>query len=190
MELEWSRSPQELTLAFVLEIFCCKTVPAFEVALDFGVRCAGDDERLRSILHEFSLALGIAYQLQDDAEDYGQTLIPHRESADVYVASPSGEDGGQMHASAPLRPSAVLAILCEQNRSAGLIKRLSKEKNYRAFLERSEYQPLLQKAIDKVKTLSEKYRQQAIDSLSALDHAEMKRLLFRVVEQILNSRSE
>jgi geranylgeranyl pyrophosphate synthase len=189
MELEWSRSPRELTLAFVLEIFRCKTVPAFEVALEFGVRCAGDDKRLRSILHEFSFALGIAYQLQDDTEDYRQTLAPRREHADLYVDS-SAVDDGKTLAPAALRPSAVLAILCEQNRHAGFIKRLSKEKDYKAFLGRSEYRPLLQKAVDRVKSLSEEYHQQAIDSLSAVDNAEIKRLLFRVAERILNNQSE
>jgi geranylgeranyl pyrophosphate synthase len=187
MELEWSRSPRELTLAFVLEIFRCKTVPAFEVALDFGVRCAGDDERLRSILHEFSLALGIAYQLQDDTEDYEQTFA-HGSLPDGNAGT---EDYGQAAATpAALRPSAVLAVLCEHNRDVGFIELLSKEEDCRAFLGRSEYKPLLQKAVDRVKALSEKYHQQAIDLLSALDNAEMKRLLFRVTERILNNRSE
>ena len=36
MELEWSVSPRPLTLDWVLEIFCNKTVPAFEVS--FGIR--------------------------------------------------------------------------------------------------------------------------------------------------------
>jgi geranylgeranyl pyrophosphate synthase len=190
MELEWSRSPRELTLAFVIDIFRCKTVPAFEVALDFGVRCAGNDEQLRSILHEFSFALGIAYQLQDDTEDYRQTLAPHRENTDLYAKSPAEDDDEQTSAPAVLRPSAVLAILCEQNRDAGFIKRLSKEKDYKAFLGRNEYIPLLQGAVDKAKRLSEEYRQQAIDSLSTLDNAEMKRILFRVTERILNNQSE
>jgi geranylgeranyl pyrophosphate synthase len=189
MELEWSRSPRKLTLAFVLEIFRCKTVPAFEVALDFGVRCAGDDERLRSILHEFSLALGIAYQLQDDTEDYEQTLAPRRGNTDLHDGL-SGGDYGQTVTPVVLRPSAVLAVLCEQNRDIGFIELLSKEKDFRAFLGKNEYKPLLQKAVDRVKALSEKYHQQAIDSLSALDNAEMKRLLFRVTERILNNQNE
>jgi geranylgeranyl pyrophosphate synthase len=189
MELEWSRSPRELTLAFVLEIFRCKTVPAFEVALDFGVRCAGDNERLRSILHKFSLALGIAYQLQDDTEDYEQTATPVMLHPSKERSSASVSEHRSVTPVA-LRPSAVLAVLCEHNRDAGFIERLSKEEDYRAFLGRSEYKPLLQKAIDRVKALSEEYHQQAIDSLNALDNAEMKRLLFRVTERILNNRSE
>ena len=46
---------------------------------------------LRRIFHQYSRALGIAYQLLDDIEDFKD---------DRPVA---------------LRPSAVLAVLCEQN---------------------------------------------------------------------------
>ena len=54
MELEWSVSPRPLTLDWVLEIFCNKTVPAFEVSLVLGLICAGDDEVLRRIFHQYS----------------------------------------------------------------------------------------------------------------------------------------
>ncbi|KAA6336038.1 Farnesyl diphosphate synthase [termite gut metagenome] len=162
LELQWSRSPQELTLAFVLEIFCNKTVPAFEVALDFGVLCAGDDKRLRSILHDYSHALGIAYQLQDDVEDFEQEKAP-----------------------LALRPSAVLAVLCEQNKHARYIHRLSAESDIKAFLLNSEHKPRLLQAIQRIRDLAESYHQQAIASLNALNNTEMKRLLFRVTERIL-----
>jgi geranylgeranyl pyrophosphate synthase len=171
MELAWSRSPQELTLAFVLEIFRRKTVPAFEVALDFGACCAGAGERLRGILHHFSTALGIAYQLQDDAEDY----------------SPASASAP---APAVLRPSAVLAVLCEQNRNVGFIELLSKAKDFRAVLGDGDCKPLLRKAVDRVKALSGEYHRQAVEALGALDNAEMKRLLFRIAGQILNNRNE
>ncbi|MDR2859120.1 MAG: polyprenyl synthetase family protein [Mediterranea sp.] len=161
MELEWSRSPRELTLAYVLNIFRNKTVPAFEVAFDFGVLCADDDKRLRSVLHDYSHALGIAYQLQDDAEDFDN---------DAPLA---------------LRPSAVLALLCEQNKEAGYIRKLCAESDIKAFLLNKENKPALQKTIHKVKSLAEEYRQQAIASLKALDNMEMKKLLFRVTERIL-----
>jgi geranylgeranyl pyrophosphate synthase len=165
LELQWSRSPQELSLAFVLEIFCNKTVPAFEVALDFGVLCAGDDKRLRSILHDYSHALGIAYQLQDDIEDFEQEEAP-----------------------LALRPSAVLAVLCEQNIHAGYIHRLSAESDIKAFLMNGEHKPRLMKAIQRVSDLAESYHQQAIASLNALNNTEMKRLLFRVTGRILKPK--
>lgn len=164
LELQWSRSPQELTLSFVLDIFCNKTVPAFEVALDFGALCAGDDKQLRRILHDYSHALGIAYQLQDDIEDFEQ-----------------------QETSLALRPSAVLAVLCEQNKQVGYIRLLSEESNIKTFLMNSEHKSRLQQAIQQVRDLAESYHQQAIASLNALDNSEMKRLLFRVTERILKT---
>jgi geranylgeranyl pyrophosphate synthase len=166
MELQWSRSPRELTLDYVWEIFCNKTVPAFEVALDFGVLCAGGDASLRPVLHDYSRALGIAYQLQDDLEDFEQ---------ETPVA---------------LRPSAVLAVLCEQNREAGYIRKLCRESDIKAFLTDSENKPRLQKAVQRVRDLAEDYRQQAIASLNRLDNMEMKRLLFRVTERILKRSAQ
>lgn len=71
MELDWSASRRELPMDYVLDIFCNKTVPAFDVSLIMGVICAGGDEKLKNILHNYSRALGIAYQLQDDLEDAG-----------------------------------------------------------------------------------------------------------------------
>ncbi len=68
-ELEWRRRPREVDTEFVLDIFRGKTVPAFDVALDIGAICAGAGDELRRTLHDYSEALGIAYQLGDDIED-------------------------------------------------------------------------------------------------------------------------
>ena len=165
MELEWSRSPVELALEDVLEIFSNKTVPAFRVALDFGLICAGvTDKTMENILHTYSQALGIAYQLQDDADDFAH---------DAPIA---------------LRPSATLAVLCEQNSARGFIRRLREVSDIKAFLTNTENKPLLRKAIESVTALAETYRRQAIASLSELHHVEMKRLLFRLTEQILKQK--
>jgi geranylgeranyl pyrophosphate synthase len=160
MELQWSRSPEELTLDYVLEIFSNKTVPAFEVALDFGLICAGiTDKAIRNMLHTYSRALGIAYQLQDDIEDFA--------SDEPLV----------------LRPSAILAVLSEQNKANGYIRRLQEAEDIKAIL--MEDRPLFQKAVERVTVLAGEYRRQAIASLSTLHNMEMKRLLFRLTERIL-----
>ena len=163
MELQWERSPEELTMYYVLEIFRNKTVPAFEVALDLGVlcHCHEDNRQLNQLLHYFSSAMGIAYQLQDDLEDF------------------CSEEPLK------LRPSSVLAALCEQNKECRYIEVLSKERDIKSFLNSKEQKPLLQKALEKVKQMAEGYRNQAIDALDALDNVEVKRLLFRVTERVL-----
>lgn len=58
----------------LLDIFRLKTAPAFEVSLVLGLLCAGGSPHLRGVLHEYSEALGIAYQLKDDLEDTSATV--------------------------------------------------------------------------------------------------------------------
>lgn len=67
-ELAWQRG-QDITIDEVLQIFRQKTVPAFEVALSLGILCAGGDKLTARVLHNYSEALGIAYQLEDDLDD-------------------------------------------------------------------------------------------------------------------------
>ncbi len=69
-ELFWDKRP--LTMDYVMNIFRFKTVPAFEVSLMLGLSCTGDFAHLRSMLKDYSEALGIAYQLKDDLEDFVQ----------------------------------------------------------------------------------------------------------------------
>lgn len=82
-ELGWSACSKALRLEFVLDVFRNKTVPAFEVALVLGLICADcGGSALRGVLKEYSEALGIAYQLNDDLSDYQEdNLIAHRPSA-------------------------------------------------------------------------------------------------------------
>lgn len=157
-ELAWCRSPQELTLAFVLDIFEKKTVPAFEVALIFGAICAGANEPLRTTLHEYARALGIAYQLQDDLADF------------------------ENDAPLLLRPSAVLAALCEHSRD--YVGRLRPDDDMKPFL-RQEREALAH-ALATVGALAGEYHRRAIAALDGLRNAEIKQLLFRVTERILH----
>lgn len=67
-ELAWQPG-QAVTFDEVLQIFRQKTVPAFEVALSLGLLAAGGDQHTARVLHSYSEALGIAYQLKDDLAD-------------------------------------------------------------------------------------------------------------------------
>ena len=69
-ELIWARDPKALSPEQVIEIFAQKTAPAFDVALQIGAICAGGDDKLARVLHDFSRALGIAYQIHDDIDDH------------------------------------------------------------------------------------------------------------------------
>ncbi len=67
-ELTWQPG-QDITIEEVLQIFRQKTVPAFEVALLLGLLSAGGSKHTTTVLHNYSEALGIAYQLKDDLAD-------------------------------------------------------------------------------------------------------------------------
>lgn len=161
MELAWSRDPQPLTLEFVLDIFRNKTVPAFDVSLIMGVICAENNKPLQETLHHYSEAMGIAYQLLDDIEDF-ETEEP--------VA---------------LRPSAVLATLCEQVTDQAFISRLLQTTELKVFLNLPENKLYLDNALQQVKQMAKQYHQNALNALHNLTNIELKRLLFRVTKRIL-----
>ena len=161
MELDWSKLPRPFTLDFVMDIFCKKTVPAFEVSLLLGLICAGDNAELRQVFHTYSKALGIAYQLKDDIEDFDN---------DAPIA---------------IRPSAVLALVCELHPDAEFLKQLFASKNLKEFFNEPTNHSILQEALEKAKLLAADYHQQALAALYNVKHVELKRLLFRVTERII-----
>lgn len=81
-ELEWSANPRPIDMEYVTFISRNKTVPAFEVSLLLGLSCTGNFVHLRPIIQQYSEALGIAYQLKDDLDDFhDDTEIAKRPSA-------------------------------------------------------------------------------------------------------------
>lgn len=129
--------PAELSLQDVIDIFRYKTVPAFQVALELGLICAGGGKSpLRNVLKDYSEALGIAYQLNDDIDDdYDDTTVANR-------------------------PSAIYAYRKEHP-----------EKTH-------------EEVIDDLRSLSERYHQDALNILGKVQSLELKRLLFQTTEKI------
>lgn len=161
MELEWSRHPQTLSMDFVLDIFCHKTVPAFEVSLLMGATCSGNDEKLQKTLSRYAKALGIAYQLRDDVEDF--------------------DDDSPLS----IRPSAILAKVCELNPKEAFVDALLHADDLKAFLNQYNHKELLNTALTQVQAMVEDYRKQALDVIDEISNIELKRLLFRVTKKIL-----
>jgi geranylgeranyl diphosphate synthase, type II len=161
MELEWCNNPRPLNLDEVLEIFCYKTVPAFEVALLMGALCVNDDEQLQKKLSEYAKALGIAYQLKDDVEDFDTN-------------SPLST-----------RPSAVLAALFELKPEDDFVNALLQAHDLKSFLAEKNNADLFTSAISWVKNMVEEYHKQALSVIQDINNMELKRLLFRVTQSIL-----
>ena len=69
-ELAFCRQPSPVTEAAVLRIYEQKTAAAFEVAVLVGAVAAGVDDATCTQLSAFSRAIGTAYQIRDDIEDF------------------------------------------------------------------------------------------------------------------------
>ena len=69
-ELCWMRNPEPLTAAQVLDLFRLKTAPSFDVVFRLGAICGGATPEEHNILKAYTEALGIAYQIHDDLQDF------------------------------------------------------------------------------------------------------------------------
>ncbi len=171
-ELVWARKPEPLTSLEVLDIFRRKTAPAFEVALRLGALYAGIEshEEVSDVLHTYSEALGIAYQIRDDLSDLGEQ--------------------GQTNDIAGLRPSLLLATAHERASEPATrdittaVWRRQLPEGVDAVAIEALYAKL--KADERCRTLLETYKEEAIRSLRDLENPNLKGLLRRVIGKIFN----
>ncbi len=166
-ELLWARQPGPLTSLQVVNIFRQKTAPAFEVALRLGALYAGRHEACAEVLGAFSRALGIAYQIRDDLEDFA-----------------AGDASADLEGR---RPSLVLAVARERAQGA---KRDLLDRFWRREpgAEPAAVAALCRElqADTRCRHLLESYKEEAIRSLATLEHPGLKGLLRRVVGKIFN----
>jgi len=167
-ELAWARAPRPLTVDQVLEIFRMKTAPAFEVALCLGAILAGCDDRVGSVLKQYSESLGIAYQIRDDLDD---------------LRSPEGID-----LCASRRPSVLLALAYEMGDEATRTRIERQWAPSATDADRQQVRQIVsaQEVELAAMRLMESYKAQAIGSLIALKNANLKGLLRRVMGKIFN----
>ncbi|MEI6349866.1 MAG: polyprenyl synthetase family protein [Verrucomicrobiota bacterium] len=170
-ELAWAQKPGPLTKLQVLDIFRLKTAPAFEVALQLGALYAGCEahEPVAGALSAYSDALGIAYQIRDDLEDF---------------AADSGITGDASR----LRPSLLLALALERARLPEARQILEKLwlRQVPEHATASEIRALATdlKAESRARLLLETFKEEAVRSLRELESANLKGLLRRIVGKI------
>jgi geranylgeranyl pyrophosphate synthase len=167
-ELCWTLTPRPLKSLEVLEIFREKTAPAFGIALRLGALLARAEEPVYDVLDEYSEALGIAYQIRDDLEDF------------------SGEsDSNDLH---DLRPSLLLAIAlrrAEAGRETELLEGLWNRTQTYAGVETELLRIFEERGVvGKANDLLDAYEEQAVRSLSTLSSATLKGLLRRVIGKV------
>jgi geranylgeranyl pyrophosphate synthase len=126
-------------------------------------------EEVSSVLEAYSKALGIAYQIRDDLEDY--TVGGAGAPADLEA----------------MRPGVVLSAGWERAQGAAkeiLTSRWKRESTHDADAVRQACTE--SGALDRCTDLLERYKEEAIRSLSELENASLKGLLRRVIGKIFN----
>ncbi|MCL2104358.1 MAG: polyprenyl synthetase family protein [Kiritimatiellaeota bacterium] len=165
-ELAFCRRPSPVTEAAVLRIYERKTAAAFEVAMLAGARAAGVDEARCQQLSLFSKAVGIAYQLRDDIDDFRSA--PGR-AADLLSMRPTIFLAGACASESPDVRDALGAVWDgDVEGRLRLIGAISK-----AGLQ------------TRVELLYAHYRNESERVVSALQHTGLKRLLRRIMMKML-----
>lgn len=167
-ELLWMRTPEPLSVRQVLDIFRRKTAPAFEVALRLGAIYGGAGPDVWQVLAAFSQAMGVAYQIRDDIEDF------------------SGNGDSDIK---NMRPSLLLAIAHE--RSSGPDRALLEE-IWRRRATPEQMNGQLRQVVARLgveqaaAAMLDDYRRQAVDCLRPLETANLKSLLRKVLGRIFS----
>ena len=166
-EIAFCRKPFPVTENAVLHIYEQKTAAAFEVALLVGAHAAGVDETTCQQLSAFSRAVGTAYQLQDDIEDFRSA--PGR-AADLLS----------------LRPTIYLAVACASDHPevrAAMTAVWTGDVEGRMRLIQAITDSGLQTRVD---LLFEHYRHESERVISSIQHTGLKRLLRRLLTKMLS----
>jgi len=167
-ELAW-KGFSERSVEQVLSIYERKTAPAFDVALQLGALLAGRTESLSATLAEFCRELGIAYQVQDDLDDFDASADP----ADLHAGRPS-----------------ILWALAWQKAQPTDREHLERLR-HRAMSERrvpAEAAALFERlaAWSEAMALLERHKNAALMCLERLENPALKALLRRIVCKVFN----
>jgi geranylgeranyl pyrophosphate synthase len=165
-ELLWMRRPKPLTVAQVLDLFRWKTAPSFEVVFRLPALSAGADARTHQALAAFSHALGVAYQVQDDLDDFHG-----RNDVDDVQAR---------------RPSVVLAVAHHLARGAARA-RIAKAWCGRGDVNSAEVRRIIRSvgAAQQAREIVGRYKRAALDALRPLAGLKLKLVLCRLADRML-----
>jgi geranylgeranyl diphosphate synthase, type II len=168
-ELKWAASPGPISVEEVLRIFKGKTAPAFEVAVKLGIISAGAGREYDEVVEKYSQALGLAYQIKDDIEDF--------------------DEGIGIDELAGKRPSILLALAweCGGENDRRFLSRiwtqeLAIEEKRTIFMQTCESLNIRSRAAD----ILEEYKSAAAAAINPLENAPLKILLRRIIGKIFN----
>ncbi len=165
-ELLWRRNKQLLSVDKIINIFSLKTSPAFEVALQFGAIISDAGNEVMNVLTAYSSALGIAYQIKDDLEDFNLVNLDNAFNT--------------------IQPSLVTAIVnrAHPKKMEAWFKDLQKVNA--ANKKEIWQQPEIREGIKEAEQMLMDYKLIALSSIKDLKNPALKILLTRLLNKILN----
>jgi len=181
-ELLWrDAADKALTPLDALKIYALKTAPAFEAALYSGVRLAGPAEKYEKAVTDFSRHLGVAFQILNDLKDWG---------GDADNKLVAGQDV------LAARPTLLLALALEglsAPEKAELLGLVAAAREHTSPDDTAaadtvgRVRGLYQKAqvFAKADALVEKYRARAEALADGVEPAELRELLYYLVDTVL-----
>jgi geranylgeranyl pyrophosphate synthase len=192
-ELLWrDAADKALTPLDALKIYALKTAPAFEAALYAGLRLAGPAEQYEKTVVEFSRALGVAFQILNDLNDWdGDTNNKLVAGQDVLSARPTLLLALALEGSSPAERVELLALI---NRAQAL-KTGPTGQNGDGHAEASQVVEQVRrlftraKVFEKAEKLIDKYRAKAEAVADEVEPTELRELLYYLVDTVLDRQA-
>jgi geranylgeranyl pyrophosphate synthase len=157
----------------VLRIYAEKTAPAFAVTLHAGACTAGCGDEFADLFKSFSRALGVAYQIRNDLDDWREYSHDKRVAGqDCLARRPTILRAFALQAMGHARESEVLDC------ARGLT-----EDRARLLLLRQFYQD--SGAFAKAQELADRYRQRARDLAGRVLHESLRQYLLFLVDLLM-----
>jgi geranylgeranyl diphosphate synthase, type II len=177
-ELLWRDAKDKtLTALDALKIYALKTAPAFEAALYAGVRLAGPADDYEKKIADFSKNLGVAFQILNDLKDWeGDGDNKLVAGQDVLAARPTLLLALALEASTATDRAELLTLLSERRDAAEagrIVERV------RQLFTRTQVFAKAEKLIDK-------YRARAEAVADEIEPAELRELLYYLVDNVLD----
>ncbi len=185
-ELLWRGAiDKALTPLDALKVYALKTAPAFEAALYAGLRLAGPADAYEKTVAEFSKNLGVAFQILNDLKDWdGDGDNKLVAGQDVLSARPTLLLALALEGSRPAEKEELLALLhlpasggCEPSGHPQAAE--ERVARVRRLFEKAQ-------VFAKAEKLVEKYRARAEAVADEVEPAELRELLYYLVDSVLD----
>jgi geranylgeranyl pyrophosphate synthase len=177
-ELLWRDAENKsLTTLDALKIYALKTSPAFEAALYTGLRLAGPAEKYEKLVADYSRNVGVAFQILNDIKDWGgdedNKLVAGQ---DVLAARPTLLLALALEGSQPAQREELLHLINHSRAAVG---------DSEAIVARVRELYFAAKVFEKADKLVDKFRAKAEALADEVEPAELRELLYYLVDTVL-----